>query len=65
MTLPAGFQESTAFSGLTQPISMPLVTGNGALTMSLVSVSNDSASFASREYADATKRPQLIVTYGG
>jgi glucose/arabinose dehydrogenase len=43
----------------------PLVTGNGALTLSLVSVSNDSASFASREYADATKRPQLIVTYGG
>ncbi len=43
----------------------PLVTGNGALTLSLVSVSNDSASFASREYADTTVRPQLIVTYGG
>jgi hypothetical protein len=43
----------------------PLVTGNGANTFSLVSVSNDGASFASREYADTTKRPQLIVTYGG
>ena len=43
----------------------PLVTGNGAVTFNLVSVSNDSASFASREYADTTRRPVLIVTYGG
>ena len=43
----------------------PLVTGNGAVTFSLVSASNDGASFASREYADTTKRPQLIVTSGG
>jgi glucose/arabinose dehydrogenase/PKD repeat protein len=42
----------------------PLVTGNGAVTFSLVSASNDGASFASREYADTTKRPQLIVTFG-
>ena len=43
---------------------LPLVTGNGDVTVVLAGDSTDMANFWSRE-GDATKRAQLVVTYGG
>ena len=40
-----------------------LVTGNGTFAFALLSTSAYAAEFGSREQADATKRPQLIITY--
>jgi glucose/arabinose dehydrogenase/chitodextrinase len=40
-----------------------LVNGDGALDVSLVSLSADTVEFASRELVDATKRPVLDVTF--
>jgi hypothetical protein len=42
----------------------PLVTGNGDVTFALVGDSTDGANFASKEYTDPSKKPQLEVTYG-
>ncbi len=44
---------------------LPLVTGNGEVTFALVGDSTDAANFSSRESSDATKRPQLEVTFAG
>ncbi len=41
----------------------PLVTGNGAVSFALVSTSAVVEDFASREFANATRRPQLIIGY--
>ena len=41
----------------------PLVTGNGDVTFALIPDSTDGANFASREYGDPSKRPQLEVTF--
>jgi PKD repeat protein len=43
----------------------PLVTGNGAVSVALVATSNDGANFAAREDSTASRRPQLVVTFGG
>ena len=43
----------------------PLVTGNGAVSFVLATTSNDGANFASREDSTASRRPQLVVTFGG
>ena len=43
----------------------PLVTGNGAVSFALATTSTNGANFASRENATASKRPQLVVTFGG
>jgi len=43
----------------------PLVTGNGAVSMTLGTTSTNGANFPSREYATAARRPQLVVTFGG
>src|SRR6185295_9474824 len=40
-----------------------LVQGNGALNLALISTFNDNVDFGSREHADPTLRPQLIVTF--
>jgi PKD repeat protein len=40
-----------------------LVNAGGTLDVSLVSLSSDTVEFASREFADATKRPVLDVTF--
>jgi chitodextrinase len=40
-----------------------LVTGNGTLSFALVSSASYAAEFGSREHSDATRRPQLIVTW--
>jgi hypothetical protein len=42
----------------------PLVTGNGDVTFVLVPDSTDGANFASKEYGDPGKKPQLEVTFG-
>jgi len=42
---------------------LPVVSGNGELTFVLAGDSADAANFASRETSDATKRPQLVVTF--
>lgn len=39
----------------------PLVTGNGTVDLALVADSTDGTDFASREEADAARRPQLVV----
>jgi hypothetical protein len=44
---------------------LPLVSGNGDVTFVLVGDSTDSVNFLSRENSDATKRPQLVVTFTG
>jgi hypothetical protein len=41
----------------------PLVTGNGTVSFALVSTSAVGVDFASREFATATRRPQLIIAY--
>ena len=41
----------------------PLVTGNGDVTFVLVGDSTDGANFASKEYGDPSKKPQLEVTF--
>jgi hypothetical protein len=41
----------------------PLVTGNGTVSFALAGSSAAAANFASREFADPARRPQLIVTY--
>jgi fibronectin type 3 domain-containing protein len=41
----------------------PLVTGNGTVSFALVSTSAVAEDFASREFATATRRPQLIIGY--
>ncbi|MGH2978711.1 MAG: DUF7594 domain-containing protein [Solirubrobacterales bacterium] len=41
----------------------PLVNGNGAVNLALISDFNDNVDFGSREHADPAVRPQLIVTY--
>ena len=41
----------------------PLVTGNGTVSFALAGSSAALSSFASREFADPAKRPQLIVGY--
>jgi glucose/arabinose dehydrogenase/chitodextrinase len=41
----------------------PLVTGNGTVSFALVSTSAAGVDFASREFAAAAKRPQLIIGY--
>ena len=41
----------------------PLVTGNGDVTFVLVGDSTDGANFASKEYSDPSKKPQLEVTF--
>ena len=43
----------------------PLVTGDGAITLMLATTSNDGANFASREDSTGSRRPQLVVTFGG
>jgi hypothetical protein len=42
----------------------PLVTGNGDITFVLVGDSTDGANFASKEYTDPSKKPQLEITFG-
>jgi hypothetical protein len=42
----------------------PLVSGNGDVTLVLVGDSTDGANFASKEYSDTSKKPQLEVTFG-
>ena len=42
---------------------LPLVTGNGEVTFVLVGDSTDAANFSSKENSDATKKPQLEVTF--
>jgi hypothetical protein len=39
------------------------VAGNGTVSFALAGSSAAAATFASREFADPAKRPQLIVTY--
>jgi glucose/arabinose dehydrogenase/fibronectin type 3 domain-containing protein len=41
----------------------PLVSGNGTVSFALVSTSAVAEDFASREFANATRRPQLIIGY--
>jgi chitodextrinase len=41
----------------------PLVTSNGDVTFVLVGDSTDGANFASKEYGDPSKKPQLEVTF--
>jgi chitodextrinase len=41
----------------------PLVSGNGDLTFVLVGDSTNGANFASKEYGDPSKKPQLEVTF--
>ena len=41
----------------------PLVSGNGDVTFVLVGDSTDGANFASKEYSDPSKKPQLEVTF--
>ena len=41
----------------------PLVSGNGTVSFALAPSSAAAANFASRQFADPAKRPQLIVTY--
>jgi chitodextrinase len=41
----------------------PLVTGNGDVTFVLIGDSTDGANFASKEYSDPSKKPQLEVTF--
>jgi hypothetical protein len=43
----------------------PLVTGNGDASFVLATTSFDGANFASRENSTTSRRPQLIVTFGG
>ena len=43
----------------------PLVTGNGDASFVLAANSNDGANFASRESSTTSRRPQLVVTFGG
>ncbi len=43
----------------------PLVTGNGAVAFTLATTSNDGANFAAREDSTSSRRPQLVVTFGG
>jgi hypothetical protein len=43
----------------------PLVSGNGDASFVLATTSFDGANFASREDSTASRRPQLIVTFGG
>jgi glucose/arabinose dehydrogenase/chitodextrinase len=43
----------------------PLVTANGAVSFALATTSNDGANFASREDSTSSRRPQLVVTFGG
>ena len=43
----------------------PLVTGDGTLSFVLATTSFDGANFASRENSTTSRRPQLIVTFGG
>jgi glucose/arabinose dehydrogenase len=40
-----------------------LVNGNGLVNLALISSANDNVDFGSREYAEETKRPQLVVTF--
>ena len=40
-----------------------LITGNGDVTFALVGDSTDGANFASKEYNDPSKKPQLEVTF--
>jgi glucose/arabinose dehydrogenase/chitodextrinase len=44
---------------------LALVSGNGETTFVLAGDSADAANFFSRESSDATKRPQLLVTFSG
>jgi chitodextrinase len=44
---------------------LPVVNANGDATFVLVGDSMDAANFLSRESSDATKRPQLVVTFAG
>jgi hypothetical protein len=41
----------------------PLVTGNGTVSFALISTTTAVTDFASREYADPARRPQLIIGY--
>jgi hypothetical protein len=43
----------------------PLVSGNGDVAFALVGTSDDGVDFAAREDGTASRRPQLVVTYGG
>ena len=43
----------------------PLVTGDGPVSFALLPASSDGLDFASREYADATKRPVLELLVSG
>jgi hypothetical protein len=42
----------------------PLVTGNATYSFVLSQPSTDGANYASKEYTDATKRPQLLLSTG-
>jgi glucose/arabinose dehydrogenase/chitodextrinase len=43
----------------------PLVTGNGAVSLALAGTSTNGANFNSREHTTVSRRPQLVVTFGG
>ena len=43
----------------------PAVSGNGVQSFVLATRSSDGIDFRSREYSDATRRPELILTLGG
>ena len=43
----------------------PVVSGDGTVTFVLVGTSDDGVDFASRQNGTASKRPRLVVTYGG
>jgi hypothetical protein len=43
----------------------PLVSGDGAVTFGLIGTSDDGVDFASREDGTVSRRPQLVVTFGG
>jgi hypothetical protein len=42
-----------------------LITGNGSYSFVLATSSSDGVDFRSREYSDATRRPQLMLSVGG
>jgi PKD repeat protein len=43
----------------------PVVSGNGTVTFVLVGTSDDGVDFAARENGTSSKRPRLVLTYGG
>jgi hypothetical protein len=43
----------------------PAITGDGIYSFVLATKSSDGIDFRSREYSDATRRPELVLTLGG